>query len=383
MHDIYLKVANRFKERILEVWRSEESLKKEWERRFEKLPFNRTDHWQAILYHLFRECWLEAGPLVKVEPTGYDRLYVLKLLHPLLDYNIFSQVLLNLQTYNGMAYQSMDAAAEIKKIEAAWIEKQPLLLTPGERPLGSADTMVKMPKTAQEHQFNLMLSTIRSLKIISNFTPMISFRVSPMGSTPAFADSNNLSMLGMGADRYLRVMPNLEVYYLIWAPKSGPLMARQDTGPGFPNVPGETQKNGTWFWAEGIDYPFISKSGGEVLHDVLFARKLMYDLFAMVDVTKTILIMLPRMNSLMVVTNKTNQVITNTLHQLQLRWGMLQIQLGSRIRAEEEAAKPTMTEVGSADDVVEACAKIVNNSGDANKIRELKGKFSVKSIANE
>jgi hypothetical protein len=377
MQEIYQKVANCFKKRILEVWKSEETMRAEWEKRLSHVPFSRTDHWQAILYHMFRDCWMEAGPAVKVEPTGYDRHCVLKLLHPLLDYNIFSQILLNLQHYNGMAYQTADAQKEIQRIEKEWKKKQSTLLRPGERPLGAADTMVKIPLTQQENAFNLYLSTIRSLKIITNFTPAISFRVSPMGKTPAFADSNNVSMLGMGADKYLRVLSQLEVYYLIWSPGTSPLMARRDTGPGFPNVAAETQKSGTWFWADGIEYPFVSKSGGEILHDVLFARKLVYEIFGAIDVTKSILTILPRMNSLMVVMDKDNQVVVNILRKLQAQYGCLQIQLGSRVRAEDEAVNPTVTELESADELIEICAKLANPI-EAARIRSLKGKFSIK-----
>src|SRR5271166_5605372 len=143
MHDIYLKVAARFKERILEVWKSEETMKVEWAKHLEHVPFSRTDHWQSILYHMFRDCWLEAGPAANVEPTGYDRLYVLRLLYPTLDYNIFSQVLLNLQHYNGMAYMTVDANREIKRLEDEWKKKQITLTLPGERLLGAADTMSK------------------------------------------------------------------------------------------------------------------------------------------------------------------------------------------------------------------------------------------------
>lgn len=336
MQDVYQRVADRFKDRILEVWQNEESMKVEWNRKFEKIPFSRTDHWQVILYHLFRDCWREKGPEVVVEPTGYDRLAVLKLLHPLLDYNIFSQVLLNLQTYNGMAYQTADATKEVERLQVTWKDKVSSLIEPNETlldPFTGKPTMVKLPKTAQEREYNLTLSAIRSLRIISTFTPMISFRVSPMGSTPAFADSNNLSMLGMGADKYLHVMPQLEVYYLVWQPGTSPLMARQDIGPGFPNVGGEKQRNGTWFWAEGIDYPFISKSGGEVLQDVLFARKLIYEVFGGVDVTKSILTMLPRMSSVLFVMDKQNVLVQNLLEGLQTRYPVLEVMEGSRVHA--------------------------------------------------
>lgn len=332
LQEMYERVAVRFAERITEIWKSEDSMKVEWERRFKSLPFSRTDHWQAILYHLFRDCYHEVGPTIKLEPTGFDRLSVLLQLHSKLDYNIFSQVLLNLQTYNGMAYLTADAAKESERIKETWKEKVSSLLTPGEKaldPMGPKPTMIKSPKTAQENEYNLTLSALRSLKIIANFTPSISFRVSPMGSTPAFADSNNVSMLGMGADKYLRVLPQLEVYYLVWAPGTAPLMANFS-----PNL---MEASKSCFIAPDIPlYAFYSKSGGEVLHDVLFARKLMYDTFKGVDVTKSILIMLPRMNSLMFVMDKQNVVVAELLKQFKTRYPMLEIMEGSRFHASRD-----------------------------------------------
>lgn len=367
---IYKAVATYLAARVREVWDSEDSMKKEWEKSFTHMPFDRTHHWQSIVYRMFRECWVERGPLVKVEPTGFDRLSVLRYLHPLLDYNLFSQVLLNLQTYNGMAYQTQDAQKELQKLKTSWEDE-------GLNPFAPSATMIKSPNNNREFRYNHALSTIRSLSTIQNFTPQISFRVSPMGSTPALADANNLSMLGIGADQYLRVLPQLEVYYLVW--DMAPVMAVHKSNaldPGKPGVQYHTLE------APGIPYAFHSKSGGEVLQEVLFARKLMYTLFEAIDVTKNMLIMLPRMSSLLVVADKHNVAVADALKGLQKRWSLLQIRLGSRmeeVRAAEVAK--TVSEVADPDVIIEQCAGVADLLKApvvAQNIRRLKGKFSIK-----
>src|ERR1700677_3515644 len=101
MQEIYQAVAGAFAQRIHEVFASEEAMANEFKKTFERLEFNRTDHASVLVYSLFRGCWYAFGPEVKSEPTGFDRLSILRYLYSLLDYNLFTQVLLNLQTYTG------------------------------------------------------------------------------------------------------------------------------------------------------------------------------------------------------------------------------------------------------------------------------------------
>jgi hypothetical protein len=87
--------------------------------------------------------------------------------------------------------------------------------------------------------------------------------------------------------------------------------------------------------------------------------------------------MLPRINSVMVVTDKDNKQIADILHQIQIRWPVLGVQLGSRVRAEEEKANPSVNELASVDEVIEMCAKLANPI-EAARIRSMKGKFVIK-----
>ena len=312
--EIYKRVTNLMAARVNQIFESEDSLKEEFLKRFPGISFNRTDHWGSILYVLLRDCWLEAGPEVKAEPTGYDRNVILKRITPLLDYNLFTQVMLNLQSYLGMAYQALNAEKDLKTMEEGWKNASRSPFSPGSKMVKISANM-----TTEDEKFNHDLSTIRSLKIIANFTPNLSWRVSPKGSTPALVDSNNVSSLGIGADRYLKVMPGLRASYVFWEPGSGPTMA---------TIPPASSDHIT-FQAEGIPYPFRSKSGGEILNQVLFSRRLAFNIFCAHDVTQETCIIIPRMSSILVVHDDNSYNLRHAIEPY-LDGGVIQLAEGSR-----------------------------------------------------
>jgi len=325
MDEIYQRVAERLGQEVDALFASEESLRARFEALFPKLPFDRTSHWAGIMWKAFRDAWLEAGPEVKGEPTGYDRNCVLKRLAPLLDYSLFTQVMLNLQSYAGMAYQARDAEADIRRLQDEWPKNSKL------RPFEPKAKMAKDASTEEEKRYNLVLSTLRSLRTISGFTPQISFRVSPKGSTPALVDSNNISSLGIGADRYLRVLPGLRAFYISWAPGTGPAMAT-------PYQFGAEVR----FQAEGIPYMFQSKSGGEVLQQVLFARKVAYEVFLAHDVVTEACIILPRMSSVLTVSEGNGASVRRAFEGLKARYACLEFSEGARDKAGERTAGPLL-----------------------------------------
>lgn len=314
---MYEKIAKHFADRINAVFESEATLEAEFKKNYENLPFDRTDFWQGILYGLMRESWFAAGPGVQTEPTGMDRLKILRAAHPLLDYNLYSQVLLNLQTYNGMAYQSGDAEKEIERLKEEWPKDSRL------DPFAPKAKMVKQAEIATEEQkkYNTAVSSLRALRLIAKFSPQVSFRVSPKGKTPAFADSQNVSMIGEGGDKYLKTLSSLAVWYLTWS--SIPHLARF--------VPGVTNPEGLQFEAVGIPYPFFSKSGGDILQDVLFARKLMYEIVRDVDITQENCTMIPRMNSILIVADKYGTSLKRAVERLQKEYPMLGLVEGARV----------------------------------------------------
>jgi hypothetical protein len=324
--EMYQKVAEVFAGRVNALFESEQTLEAEFKRMYASLPFDRTEHWAGIIYNVLRVAWLEEGPIVKCDPTGMDKLQVLKAAAPLLDYNLFTQVLLNLQGYTGMHYMTGDAKNEIDRLKREWDEAK---RTKGWKldPFAKQAKMVKIAEiiSDEQRQYNATISTLRALRIIEQFTPQISFRVSPKGSTPAFADSRNISMIGMGGDKYLKTMPTLRTYYITW--DQVPKMAVHAI-----NIlePGKVGVQGMVFEAPGIPYSFVSKSGGDILQEVLFARKIMYEIFKGHDITTETCIMIPRMNSLLVVADVEAKNLKNTFRELKERWPTLNLVEGQR-----------------------------------------------------
>jgi hypothetical protein len=314
---MYDQIAKYFADRIQAVFDTEKTLEEEFKKHYEALPFDRTDFWQPILYSMMREAWLQAGSGVQTEPTGMDRLKILKEAHQYLDYNLYSQVLLNLQTYNGMAYQSGDAEKEIERLKDEWPKEWNL------DPFASKAKMIKQAEAATEEQkkYNATISSLRALRIIAKFSPQISFRVSPKGKTPAFADSMNLSMLGEGSDKYLKTLPSLAVWYITWV--SVPQMATF--------VPSTGGSEGLEFKSPEIPYSFFSKSGGEILQGVLFARKLMYEIVRDVDITQENCTMIPRMNSILIIADKHGTSLKRAVERLQKEYPMLILVEGARV----------------------------------------------------
>jgi hypothetical protein len=339
MQEIYQRVAELFTAKINSTFESETSLEAAFKRFFaipapeipsedlfkgvaaqlqkapEGVEFSRTNHWAAIIWKILEAAWLEAGPEVKSTPTGYDKLMILKLAHPLLDYNLFTQVLLNLQGYTGMQYAVGDAQKELAGIKGSW--KHPKL-----DPFAPKAKKIKEAKTTDEQKFNNLISRVRAVNLIAQFDGQVSFRVSPKGSTPAFADSRNLSMIGVGGDKYLRVFPNLKPFYIAWQPGTTPRLAETVFAQGPETI----------LTAKDIPYNFRSKSGGDILNEVLFSRKIMYEVFRDFDITKETCIMIPRMNSVLVVTAVNGDHIKKTFERLKAVYPMLELYEGARIK---------------------------------------------------
>lgn len=291
-----------------------------WKILYGDFPFDRTEHWGHIIEVLLNEAWFEKGPAVKMNPTAMDKLKIIRALHPLLDYNLFTQVLLNLQGYTGMFYMTGDAQKEIERLKDEWKKRNATL-----DPFAPKSKMLKQAEAITEEQkdYNNVLSTIRALSIITQFTPQISFRVSPKGSTPAFADSRNISMIGMGGDKYLKTLPTLKTFYITWdlVPQMA-VAARAEKVDDKPAIV---------FVAADVPYEFKSRSGGEILQEVLFARRLMYEMFKGVDTTKETCIMIPRIHSILIVADVAGESVRSTFELLKQRYPMIQLVEGTRV----------------------------------------------------
>lgn len=293
---LYERVALEFAADINEIFSSEETLKLTFEEFFPGMEFDRTDHWDSILRCQFSQCWKQYGPAVVSEPTQTDIEKMLVHLYNHLDYNLFTQVLLNLQSYMGFAYAAPEAIKCLSEMEAKWTDKKVDVT-----PFTPKAKMFKQAGTDFEKEFNVDLSSIKALNIIKGFTPLNSFRVSPKGSTPALVDSRNLSMLGIGGDRFVKTMQGWRVDYFVWqkAPRVIDLVKVL--------VPDALAPSTLRFRAEGIPYCFESKSGGDILNDVLFARKVAATIYFLSVTANFHTIILPRLNSVLVVSPEGNQ----------------------------------------------------------------------------
>lgn len=300
------------------MFASEATLEAAFKLLYPGLPFDRTDHWAHVFETLLNEAWDVKGPVVKGNPTAMDRLHIIRALHPLLDYNLFTQVLLNLQGYTGMFYLTGDVDKEITRLKDYWKSRQWK-----SDPFAPKAKMAKRSTiiTDEENEYNKILSTLKALRTITQFTPQISFRVSPKGSTPAFADARNISMIGVGGDKYLRTIPALKAFYITW-----------DQAPQMAVVTGTKvveDKPHVVFKADDIPYEFLSKSGGEIIQEVLFARKLMWYVFAGIDTANETCVMVPRVNSLLVVTSSDTSLLT-AFELIRSKFPMVQLTEGAR-----------------------------------------------------
>lgn len=318
MKEMYQAAAKHFAEQINLLFSSEKAMEERFKALYSGLPFDRTEHWAHIIEMILNEAWFEKGPAVKMNPTPMDRLQIIRAVQPLLDYNLFTQVLLNLQGYTGMFYMTGDAQKEIDRLKQEW----PKEFTSD--PFAPKAKMVKhgTAVTDEQKRYNETISTIRALNIITQFTPQISFRVSPKGSTPAFADSRNISMIGIGGDKYLKTLPSLKTYYVTW--DTVPTMA-------FPiRMEKIDDKPGIVLHVPDIPYEFHSKSGGETIQEVLFSRKIMYEIFKGMDITKEACIMIPRMQSILIVADVYSENLQNTFKHLKEQYPMLTLTEGPR-----------------------------------------------------
>jgi hypothetical protein len=308
--DYYQSAAAQFAAQINQHFATEESLKALFDSYFPGLPFDRTDHWNGILNREVTKAWQAAGPAVVTNPTMQDIYKILKELHKLLDFNLYTQVALNLQNYVGFAYQSKDATKELEVLREKWAGYKKISHTEQD-PFELKAKMKKDAASPVDLEYNADLSAIKALRIIAGFGPLSSFRVSPKGSTPAFADSKNLSMIGLGGDRFVKTLPQMQVYYVAWGEASNMLTTMPDGS----------------FRTPGIEYSVISKSGGQILNEVLFSRWLAYQIYGVVDPTVKPLTVIPRMNSVMVVSTHLPELeeLINFLrpsHRIELHKGV-------------------------------------------------------------
>lgn len=308
---MYMAVATELARRVKAIFASEDTLKETFAKYFSQLPFDRTERWNTILKAELRAAWKIAGP-----PTGsssttlFDEAHILHYLFSALmyDYNLFTQVLLNIQPSFLLNYRMPDAEATVLQLSAKWEGKSP-------SPFDSKPRMFKMTATEEEIAFNRDLSTLKAMRIVAALTFSRSYRVSPIGTTPALTDSQNLSMLGVGGDQYLALNnEDRRAYYFCWD------QAPERLTPG--------EKPGL-FTAESIPYPFESKTGGQILNATLFAREVAAFIYYCLPAHQ-IKVVLPRMNSVLLVTDLVVKDDSELLKRVENYFPMVRMHRDSR-----------------------------------------------------
>jgi hypothetical protein len=315
INNMYTLVARQFADRIENIFASEGELQFTWERYFPGIPFDRTDKWNFILQRELTEVWQKHGPVVKASLTSADRAEILDHLVGFLDYNLFSQVLLNLQDWALIRYRVADVEKDTQKLQEKWHGQVP-------SPFDAKPKMFKQASSPEQLGFNQDLSALKAFKIIAAATPSISFRVSPVGSTPALVDSTNLSMLGVGGDQYLVPPDGWKAFYFTW-----------DQAPEIAVV----SSDGSKFKAKGIPYPFVSKSGGDILNSSLAARKLATGLYAFLAGERKVI--LPRLTSVLLLTDTLpfdpgtvqTEMLPDLLRSMGMEDWLIQVSEGRRV----------------------------------------------------
>ena len=319
--DMYARVAHAFAARMHDIFQSEETLKAAHEKHLKMLAFDRTQHFNTILSRELQECWKAHGPAVKSPMTDWDFRAIMRNLANYLDYNLFTQVYLNLQPALLAPYATHMQQADMEGLKKKYEGKTPSIFD-------AKAKMVKSASTAADMEFNMDLSTLKALKIASSITASRSFRVSPKGSTPALTDSENLSMMGIGGDRYLNIPDGFTAWYVTWDFAPNMLL---DAGKG-------SQGHSAFYALGGIEYPFESKSGGETLNAVLFARMVTHRLFEDLAPDFT-LMFVPRMTSVLMLTNAPLDRVQQAFVNLRTSFSGLELYEGQRpYRPAAEAA---------------------------------------------
>jgi hypothetical protein len=273
---IYNRVADWFANWVETTFETEDSLKAVWEEHHRTQPFDRTSNWNRVLFNELTKIWKTQGTGVEgATLTGFDRNEILKALADRLDYNLFTQVLMNLQDFGSLQYACSEAEVVTELLKEKWEGRKPSIFD-------AKPKMFKEAKDDTEAEYNRDLSTLKAMRIIAGYTPNISYRVSPKGSTPALTDSANLSMLGIGGDPYLVRPRGREAFYLTWTTT--------------PNLLRQEGEDSAWVTPR-IHYPFYSKSGGDILNSVLWTRQITHELYQLL---KGDCFVLPRMSSVLV-----------------------------------------------------------------------------------
>lgn len=233
-------------ESIKSVWESEQSLEAAYNEMLHLSHFDRTKDASKLVSRLMAK-------VINPHPTYFDVREWVK--HNVPDFNIASQILLN-QMPGVVRFKTDQLERKVNEWSVEHKEEGPFAK--------KAKFMTEADPAAEE--FNAKLAGIRNLKILKEWVGLNSFRLSPIGATPALADFNNLSSLSInGLKPY--VNDDTRIVLLNHSAIAKRINLRQD-------------EDGS-FVADGLEFPVFSKSGGDIVTKSLMSRwvttSLLYD----------------------------------------------------------------------------------------------------------
>lgn len=256
-------------ETITSIWQSEETMEAAYTDLLHLTKLDRTKDASKLVRKLMEK-------LVGPNATYHD-------IHQwvgvnVFDFNLSTQILLNAQ--QGSIKFRMD---ELERAVNQYQKDGVLVWT------GAGDSPFEKKAKFKEgddeatRQYNRVLANARNLKILTEApVGFNSFRISPIGSTPAFADLGNLSSLSIvGLRDYLTATVR------VWTLNHEKISKRIDL---------HQQEDGGYV-AEGLDFPVYSKSGGDIVTRALTSRWMAWHVFA--NSTKTYVV--PKYDSLLTV----------------------------------------------------------------------------------
>jgi hypothetical protein len=246
---------------IEEIWQSEESLETVYQELLSLSKFDRTKDASKLVHKLMAKL---AGSSV-----AWDQKQWIK--DNVQDFNIASQLLLNIQPGN-VTFRLAELSKRMQELEKKYE------VSSVRNPFGKGAKLAEDDGKEETHVYNKDLSTIRNHKILANWVGMNSFRVSPIGSTPALADLLNLSSLSILG---LKEFCDGTICLVDHEKLTAHLEVRQN-------------EDGA-FMANGLVHPIVSKSGGDIVTRALPVRWLTHQIL-----TRTNCYVIPKYDSLLV-----------------------------------------------------------------------------------
>jgi hypothetical protein len=243
---MYNKSAVRVAEKMNTIWHSEEAMIA-WFKEVAFIDLDRTSRARMFVTKLIdqalAECGMNTGSIL-----AQDRKEVAKELALVLqDFNLSTQVALNVQD-GSLSFDLAKMQEDAKLIEPSYpsVEESPM----------AKKAKYKSGADESEKKFNGDLALLKNMKIASEMQKGVSsYRITPLGKTPALADNNNLSNMSP-----LAIQPYLE----------GGELYMFDTGQVTRHF--GMIEDGAAITAKGLKFAIHSESGGDIVKKALASR---------------------------------------------------------------------------------------------------------------